>query len=247
MAKKKAKKQANSGGVAKAAPSAVSDEVNESLGTTPRMATGEAAAEMMAMAGIAPPPDEVFAGLAPGPQMVRRGGRLVPMTPPQAGYQPGKPFGAGPVDFTGAYPDTAKARRTFSRTFAEPTQELTEARQRAQGLRMVLGQCLQLLEHGYHEAMGAIAWLKDKPQAVAEFAREGIDLAEVKKFADEADDVLALFTVTNDVCPGCQSTETRPVTGPETLPYREAHGAVFGRVCECTACGMKFHVAKEAP
>ena len=196
MARKKAINQSTEG-AADAAPSAMASDMAQDSAPAPLSARGEAAGVMLEEGLIPPPPAEAFEGLPQGPVLIRRGGKLVPSArqpytppPPGAGYQPGKPFGAPNADFSG-YP--TKAARAHNSTFNEPPHEVLEARSRATVLRQVMGQALQNLEHAYHEAMQCMAWLATHDPAKAEFIREGIDLAQVQRFADEADDVLNLF------------------------------------------------------
>ena len=198
MARKKSTRPANQEPALKAGSSVgepAPDALDESAPRQHASTLGEGAAALMASGAIPPPPKEAFDGLPAGPMLVRRGGKLVRLppaaTPPaEAAYLPGKPFAAPSADF-GAFP-TARPR-VYNPTFHAPPPQIAEAKQRAQSLRQVLGMALQNLEHAYHEAMQMQEWLKTNPQAAAEVEREGIDMAQVTRFADEADDVLNTF------------------------------------------------------
>lgn len=177
---------------------------------------GPALEQAAAMGQIPPPPPGAFDGI-PGtiphaPVMIRRNGRLVPAEElpgyagprmPQgpahsvAGHAPlpaGYPLGqdAGHQSTFGHY-DTGAPRRAFNSTFHEPSQEVQAARQTASSLRMTLGQTINQMELAYHEALRVLKAAKTSATLRTECEREGIDLDQVKAFADEVDDVLRIF------------------------------------------------------
>lgn len=174
--------------------------------------TGESLEAMASMGQIPPPPPGAFDGLPQGPVMIRRGGKLVPAedvpgyggarmpsgpahsmaghAPLPAGFPGGLDGGVGNASF-GHY-DTG-VKRSFNSTFHEPPQEVTHARSVAHSLRMTLGQTVTQMELAYHEAVRVLKAAKTSEVLRAECEREGIDLAQVKAFSEEVDDVLRIF------------------------------------------------------
>lgn len=165
--------------------------------------TGDAVADMVEMGQVPAPPPGAFDGLPAAPVMVRRNGRLVPLaeTPPGTGAAPAHAPRNAPLP--GGYPmgldgagfghfETA-SKRAYNPTFHEPPQQVQQARGMAQSLRMILGQTVTQMELAYHEAQRVLVFVKRQPAMQAEIEREGLDLAQVKAFADEVDDVLRVF------------------------------------------------------